>query len=138
MSGSWIVVACAEHARLGRAQGIVQACHGKAGPLRSMQPGDRVAVYSPTTELRGGDRLQAFTALGEVADGPVWSATLPNGFRPHRRSVRWRDARPAPVGPLRERPGFALAGAGWGAKLRCGLLAIDAASMDAIAAAMTS
>jgi len=42
----------------------------------------------------------------------------------------------APIRPLLDLPGFALSGKGWGARLRFGLLRIDEASMDAIAAAM--
>jgi hypothetical protein len=28
----------------------MQVCHGKAAPLRRVQPGDRVVYYSPTCE----------------------------------------------------------------------------------------
>ncbi|MBI3706807.1 MAG: hypothetical protein HY246_03875, partial [Proteobacteria bacterium] len=58
------------------------------------------------------------------------------GFRPFRRAVRYLEARPAPIRPLRDRAGFALAGSGWGARLRFGLLRVDEPSMDAIADAM--
>ena len=58
------------------------------------------------------------------------------GFRPFRREIDYVKSRSAPVGPLLDTPGFALAGKGWGAKLRYGLVAIDEASMDAIAEAM--
>ncbi len=49
---SWIAVASAEHVRLGRSQGFMQVCHGKAAPLRRITPGDAVAYYSPTEILR--------------------------------------------------------------------------------------
>lgn len=43
----WVVTASADHAARGRAEGIVQACHGKVAPLRRMRPGDGVVIYSP-------------------------------------------------------------------------------------------
>jgi len=136
VSGSWIAVACAEHVRRGMALGIMQVSHGKAGPLCRLAPGDRVAYYSPSETLGGGDRLQSFTAIGVVLGGEIYQADMGGGFRPFQRAVRYLKARPVPIRPLLERPGFALAGKGWGARLRFGLLRIDEPSMDAIAAAM--
>lgn len=86
--------------------------------------------------MRGGERLQCFTALGIVLEGEIEQADMGGGFRPFRRAVRWLETRPASIRPLLDRPGFALSGAGWGARLRYGFLEIDPASMDAIAAAM--
>ena len=48
---NWIAVASAEHVRIGRSQGFMQVCHGKAAPLRRIQPGDGVVYYSPTSVL---------------------------------------------------------------------------------------
>ena len=45
MPRAWIAVASAEHVRLGRAQGFMQVCHGKGGPLRRTAPGDTVIYY---------------------------------------------------------------------------------------------
>uniref|UniRef100_UPI0013D732E9 EVE domain-containing protein n=1 Tax=Klebsiella pneumoniae TaxID=573 RepID=UPI0013D732E9 len=69
MTGYWIAVASVEHVRRGRAEGFMQVCHGKAGPLRRVRPGDRVAYYSPTATFAAKDRLQAFTAIGTVRPG---------------------------------------------------------------------
>jgi hypothetical protein len=136
MSRSWIAVACAEHVRRGVALGIMQVGHGKAAPLRRLAPGDRVVYYAPAEILGGRDGLQCFVAIGRVCDGAVYQADMGGGFRPFRRAVRYLKANPAPIRPLLERPGFALTGKDWGARLRFGLLEIDEASMDAIAAAM--
>ncbi|MFI4997730.1 MAG: EVE domain-containing protein, partial [Hyphomicrobiales bacterium] len=76
MSGNWIAVASAEHVGRGRAAGFMQVCHGKAAPLRRIRPGDRVAYYSPTTEFRGTDRLQAFTAIGIVREGEPYRVDM--------------------------------------------------------------
>lgn len=136
MSGAWIAVACRAHVRRGVELGIMQVCHGKAGPVRRIKAGDRVACYSPTETMTGGEKVQAFTALGHVLDDEVYQVDMGGGFRPFRRRVRYVEAGPVPIRLLLDRPGFALAGRGWGARLRYGLLAIDAASMNMIAAAM--
>jgi hypothetical protein len=118
------------------ALGFMQVAHGKAAPLRRIAAGDRVAYYSPSETPGGRDRLQCFTAIGVVQAGEIEQADMGGGFRPYRRAIRYLAAQPAPIRPLLDRPGFALAGAGWGGRLRFGLLRIDESSMDAIAEAM--
>ena len=75
-------------------------------------------------------------AFGIVLDERIEQADMGGGFRPFRRAMRYLDARPASIRPLLDRPGFALSGPGWGARLRFGLLRVDPGSMDAIATAM--
>lgn len=134
---SWIAVACAEHVARGVAGSFMQVCHGKAAPLRRLRPGDRVAYYSPTRRLGGGERLQCFTALGVVQGESIEQVDMGGGFRPFRRTVRFEaTAMAASIAALQALPGFTLKGAGWGARLRFGLLVIDEPSMDLIAAAM--
>ena len=48
---NWIAVASAEHVGIGRVQGFMQVCHGKAAPLRRVLPGSRVVYYSPAAHL---------------------------------------------------------------------------------------
>lgn len=136
MPRNWIAVASHEHVRRGVALGIMQVGHGKAAPLRRIAAGDRVAYYSPTENFGAGEKLQCFTAIGIVLDGAIYQVDSGRGFRPYRRAVRYFKARPASIRSLLGMPGFALSGRDWGARLRFGLLQIDAASMDAIAQAM--
>lgn len=134
---SWIAVACAEHVARGVDGGFMQVCHGKAAPLRRLRSGDRVAYYSPTRRFGGGERLQCFSALGVVEGDAVEQVDMGGGFRPFRRAVRFEAATLAvPIAGLQALPGFSLKGAGWGARLRFGLVVIDEPSMDLIAAAM--
>ena len=42
----WVAVASRDHALRGVAEGIVQANHGKPGPVRRMQPGDGLLIYA--------------------------------------------------------------------------------------------
>ncbi|CAO3441875.1 hypothetical protein [Azospirillum argentinense] len=133
---SWIAVASAEHVRRGRAEGFMQVCHGKAAPLRRIRPGDRVAYYSPTERFQGKDRLQSFTAVGVVRDGPPYPFDMGGGFVPFRRDVRWLDGRETPIQPLLDRLDFSAGVRNWGYPLRFGLFTVTDRDLDTIAAAM--
>jgi EVE domain len=133
---SWIAVACARHVRIGRAQGFMQVCHGKAAPLRRLSPGDRVAYYSPAETLGGKDRLQAFTAIGVVARGAPYQADTGSDACAFRRDVLWSEAIETPVRPLLGSLSFARDNPNWGYQLRFGLFAIEDEDMRIIASAM--
>jgi EVE domain len=136
MSQSWLAVASAEHVRLGRASGFMQVSHGKAAPLRRIQPGDRVAYYSPTAVFGGKDKLQAFTAIGIVKQGEPYSFDMGGGFQPYRRDVAWAKATEVPIQPLLDRLEFTAGVRNWGYQLRFGLLVVSEGDMDLIASAM--
>jgi hypothetical protein len=136
MSRNWVAVASAEHVRIGRGQGFMQVCHGKAAPLRRLHPGDGIVYYSPTAVFRGRDRLQSFTAIGAVKDGAPYPAESGGGFCPFRRDVRWHTAREVPITPLLGRLDFTTAKRNWGFQLRFGLFEISEHDMAVIAAAM--
>ena len=133
---NWIAVASAEHVRRGRVSGFMQVCHGKAAPLRRVQPDDRVIYYSPTQAFRGGGKLQHLTAIGIVQAGDPYQVDMGGGFCPFRRNVTWLDARDAPIAPLLGTLAFTRGKANWGAALRFGLLTISDDDFDVIAAAM--
>ena len=132
----WIAVAARDHVRAGVTGGFCQVCHGKAAPLRRMQPGDRIVYYSPRTAMRGGETVQAFTAIGSVADGTPYQYDMGGGFVPHRRDVRFFPARDAPIRPLLDSLSFTRGRSAWGAAFRFGVLEITAGDYAAIAAAM--
>jgi hypothetical protein len=136
MSGNWVAVASAEHVRIGRSNGFMQVCHGKAAPLRRVQPGDRVVYYSPTFAFRGRDGLQSFTAIGVVDDGTPYQADMGGGFAPFRRDVTWCSAEETPIKPLVGRLHFTTARPNWGFQLRFGLFEISGDDMAVIATAM--
>lgn len=141
MSRNWIVVACAAHVRIGREEGIMQVCHGKAAPLRRLHPGDGVVYYSPTETLGGRDKVQAFTAIGIARAGEPYQADMGKTaagarFQPFRRDVDWLDADVAPIAPLLGALEFTAGKASWGFQLRFGLFAISDHDFALIAAAM--
>jgi len=133
---SWIAVASAEHVRLGRRQGFMQVCHGKAAPLRRISPGDAMTYYAPTQTFGGTERLQAFTAIGIVKPGAPYQVDMGDGFRPFRRDVSWREAREAPIHPLLGLLSFSRGNTNWGYQFRFGLFEIPQEDLLLIADAM--
>ena len=136
MSKNWIAVASAEHVRLGQQAGFMQVCHGKAAPLRRIQPGDGVLYYSPTTTFKGKEKLQAFTAIGIAKDQEPYPIDLGEGFCPFRRDVKWLKALDAPIAPLLEKLEFAAGKRNWGDQFRPRLFPISDYDLQIIAAAM--
>ena len=132
----WIAVASAEHVRRGRAEGFMQVCHGKRGPLARVQPGDGVTYYSPATQMRGSDRLRSFTALGIVRSGAPYQVDMGGGFTPFRRDVNWAPARETSIDPLLGRLDFTRDRRNWGYQLRFGLIEIAPGDFECIADAM--
>ena len=137
MKRHFVAVAAADHVRRGRTQGFMQVCHGKAAPLRRLQPGDRVVYYSPTVTFGGADRLQAFTAIGTVSGAP-YQVEMGRGFRPFRRDVIWDEAREVTIKHLLDDLEFTASRRNWGYQLRFGLFEISEADMTTIARAMRS
>lgn len=138
---NWIGVASSEHVARGRAGGFMQVCHGKAGPLKRIAAGDRVAYYSSNHVMNGpssgANRCQSFTALGHTRDDRVYAFDMGGGFVPFRRDVDWLDAQPASILPLLEALEFTRGKKNWGYAFRFGLLEISGNDMDVIKQAMT-
>lgn len=134
----WIAVASAEHVQRGVAGGFMQVCHGKAAPLRRIRPGDEIAYYSPTSTFGGKDRLQAFTAVGDVLVREPYEFDMGGGFRPFRRDVAWRARGVAPIRPLLDALEFSVGLSNWGSKFRFGLLEVSSHDMALIAKAVAS
>lgn len=133
----WIVTASADHAANGKAWGIVQACHGKSAPLRRMQTGDGVAIYSPKTLFQNGSPLMAFTAIGRIGPEPPYEFDMGGGFTPCRRRVQWQPAAQVlPIRPLLDALDFTRGKASWGMVFRYGILQISRADFAILARAM--
>ena len=135
MARAWIAVASAEHVRIGRAQGFMQVCHGKGGPLRRTAAGDTVIYYSPAETVRGKDRLQAFTLIGRVKDGEIYAGEM-GTWTANRRDVAWATAHHAPIAPLLDQLDFTRGKSNWGYQLRFGLFEISGHDFKLIAEAM--
>lgn len=133
---NWIAVASAEHVQKGRLSGFMQVCHGKGAPLRRMKPTDLVVYYSPTITFGGRDKLQSFTAIGQVKEREPYQVDMGNGFCPFRRDVLWLDAQEAIITPLLDQLDLTKNKKNWGYQFRFGLLAITDQDMQLIMKAM--
>ena len=136
MTRYWVGVASRDHVLAAVRGGFCQLNHGKEAPMRRLAPGDRILYYSPRAEMRAGEPLQAFTAVGEVLPGEPYQVTQSERFRPFRRDVRYFDAREAPIRPLLPDLAFAQGKASWGQVVRRGTFLIERVDYRRIADAM--
>ena len=136
MHNYWIIVAARDHARAGSENGFIQANHGKRTALDRMQPGDGIVIYSPKAEYGKPGRLQAFTALGTVADKPIWQFDAGGGFLPYRRGVNFESVAEAPLLPMLGSLSFITNKQAFGAVFRFGVVRIPELDFRVIESAM--
>lgn len=134
----WVNTVCLDHVGVGVAEGIVQADHGSPRRLARLSRGDGIAMYSPRTTMRGGDPVQAFTAIGAIDDDECYQVHLRPGFSPWRRSVEWARSRRAPIRPLLPELSFTRDRDSWGIVFRRGLFEVPEDDFGTIAAAMAA
>jgi predicted RNA-binding protein len=133
----WVNTISRDHVRRGVAGGFTQAGHGKASGLRRLSPGDWLVFYSPKTSLEGGEALQAFTAIGRVADDDeLYQVEMSPGFVPWRRNVEFLACVEAPIRPLIDELSFIKDKRRWGYVFRFGLFEIPADDFTRIRRAM--
>lgn len=132
----WINVVSKDHVLRGVEGGFTQANHGKPHMLRKMQRGDWIVFYSPKVAFGGDEKLQAFTAVGQVIDDEPYQAEMAPNFHPWRRDVSFLAAGDAPIRPLIDDLEFIEDKAYWGYKFRFGVIKIAAGDFRRIAEAM--
>jgi EVE domain len=133
---NWITTVSRDHVRLGVQGRFTQANHGKPHMLRRMAKGDWIVFYSPKTALEGGEPLQAFTAIGQIADDEAYQVEMTSEFRPWRRNVDFLSANETPIRPLIDDLNFIEDPKRWGYKFRLGVFKIDEHDFDLIRTAM--
>jgi hypothetical protein len=101
-----------------------------------MRGGDWLIYYSPAEKMRGGEAVQAFTAIGRVRGGAAYEFDMGGGFVPYRRDVDYLPCTAAPIRPLLDDLIFLPDKRHWGAAFRFGHLPIPRADFLRIAAAM--
>ncbi len=124
---AWLAIASANHVARGRAGGFMQVCHGKSAPLARTSPGDTVIYYSSSTEMRGGEKLQSFTAAGRIIDHPIYQRDMGGGFIPWRRDIEFFKTRDAPIHPLLDDLDLTRGKRNWGYQFRFGILPLSPA-----------
>jgi hypothetical protein len=131
----WLGVVHQEHVKRGVELGIAQIGHGKRAGIARMHAGDWLIYYSPRASLTSKEPLQAFTAIGEIADEVVWQADE-GDFKPWRRRVAYLGgAAHAPIGPLTGTLDLTST-PNWGYTLRRGLVELSEHDFRTIRSAM--
>lgn len=132
----WINTVSKAHVVVGMQGGFTQADHGRATRLARLGLGDLIAFYSPRTEFRGGEPLQAFTALGRIVDSEPYQVAMTADFHPWRRRLAFFACRDAPIRPLLGELSFIADASRWGMVFRRGLFEVPYSDLMRIAAAM--
>ena|SRR5437773_2287156 len=134
----WVNTVSRDHVQRGVDGGFTQAGHGKGTGLKRMARGDRMVFYSPRTALDGGEPLQAFTALGTIADDAPFQVEMTPDFRPWRRKIVFATSKETPIRPLIDSLDFIRNKKSWGFVFRRGLFAIEERDFQTIERAMTA
>lgn len=133
----WIGVASKDHVQRGITGGFCQLCHGKAQPLKRMQPGDWMVYYSPKEQFESTKPCQQFTAIGQVVGTETYQFEMLPGFIPFRRDIRFiAEAKPVDIRPLIQELSFIKDKAKWGYAFRYGHLEMTEADFKLIAEQM--
>jgi hypothetical protein len=132
----WIGVVSRDHARIGAKGGFIQLNHGQRAPLKKLEAGDWIAIYSPRESYPDGAQLQAFTAIGWIESGEVYRVEMTSDFRPYRVVTRFMECKEAPIRPLLERLSFIKDKQHWGAAFRFGHVKVPPEDFAVIASAM--
>jgi hypothetical protein len=134
---NWINTVSRGHVQRGVQGRFTQANHGKPHMLKKMARGDWIIFYSPKTDYPDGEPLQAFTAIGQVADDEAYQVEMSADLQPWRRNVDFLDCAETPIRPLIEQLDFIEDPARWGYKFRFGVFKIDDHDLRVIRSAMT-
>ncbi|AWM12820.1 EVE domain-containing protein [Flavobacterium sp. NRK F10] len=132
----WIFVASKDHVRTGVSEGIAQACHGKAAPLKRMLKGDFVIYYSSKQTMDKTDKCQKFTAIGKVKDEEVYPFQMTDDFCPFRRNIEFFEHHDISILPLINDLQFIQNKQSWGYPFRFGVLEINKHDFDLISSIM--
>lgn len=132
----WIGVVSESHVKLGVEGGFAQLCHGKLASLGRMREGDWLIYYSPRTEMKSGETLQAFTAIGQVVNDRVYEYPMTASFVPYRRDIRYVPSQAVKIACLLDQLSFTRGNRNWGYAFRYGHFEIKREDFLMIAEAM--
>lgn len=133
---NWVGVASRDHVGRAVEGGFCQVNHGKKAPLQRMKRGDHILYYSPREKMKGGEPVQALTAVGRIEDDEPYQVSQAENFKPFRRKVHYFKAHDAPIKPLLDELEFTQRKSSWGIVFRRGLFEIGDHDYKIIARAM--
>lgn len=132
----WINTISRDHVIRGVEGGFTQANHGKNTTLKRLSAGDWIVFYSPRTSYEGGEPVQAFTAIGQVADEELYQVEMSPSFVPWRRNVDFKPCAEVPVRPLVDDLDFIIDKQHWGHRFRFGMFEIGEHDFQLLQGAM--
>ncbi|MGB1288502.1 MAG: EVE domain-containing protein, partial [Aggregatilineales bacterium] len=133
----WITVAAKDHVMIGVNGNFCQLGHGKKAPVARLKPADWLTYYAPRTKLKGGDRVQAFVALGQIKPGEPYKVKVSDEFLAWRRDVDYSKGEDAAIHPLLDKLSFIDDKRYWGIKFRRSLFEVNHDDFMIIASAMS-
>ncbi|GHT19166.1 UPF0310 protein YdcG [Bacteroidia bacterium] len=136
MTKYWIAAISKEHIQWGVTGGFIQVCHGKQAPLKRMKTGDYVIVYSSKSTVDSNDKLQKFTAIGQIISDEVYQFQMSENFIPYRKNVKYFDCEEVSIIPLIEKIEFIQNKKSWGYPFRFGFFEINEHDFGVIASKM--
>lgn len=132
----WVIVASKDHVKNGIAEGIAQACHGKASPLRRMKKGDFILYYSGKLVFGKEEKCQEFTAIGQVKDDEVYQFQMSPNFCPSRRNITFFEHQDLSILPFINDLDFIPNKKSWGYPFRFGFFEINEHDFQLISSKM--
>jgi hypothetical protein len=132
----WITVVSKDHIKRGVAGGFMQANHGKPGALKKLHVNDWVIFYSPKVTYDGDEKLQAFTAIGQVTGSDIYEYKMSENFTPYRRNVNFLPCKEVPFIPLIAQMDFIKNKKTWGYHFRFGFFEIGKTDFELIRSKM--
>ena len=132
----WIAVAAKDHVMAGVAGGFMQVNHGKRSSLQRVRADDWVIYYSSKLKFKENTPCQAFTAIGQIKPGEIYTGHMGGGFEPARRDVAFYDCRETPIRPLLSQLSFIKDEQRWGYMFRFGFFEIPRSDFEIIAQKM--
>ena len=132
----FIGVVSKDHVLHGIELGIAQIGHGKRSGIARLHKDDWLIYYSPRQALDAKEPLQAFTAIGRMADDDIYQVEESTTFKPFRSHVTYLKAHDVPIAPLIPELSFIKNKQSWGYVLRFGLVEIPEVDFVLIKAAM--
>ncbi len=136
MTNYWMAVASHEHVKRGIEGGFCQVCHGKATPLKLMNPNDWIAYYSPTEQFGQSTPCRKITAIGRICSKEPYTFQVSEAFIPWRRDVIFYAVNAMAIEPLIDELSFIQDKQRWGFPFRRGCFKIPASDFKFIAAQM--
>ncbi|MEM9671053.1 MAG: EVE domain-containing protein [Bacteroidota bacterium] len=128
----FIAVASLDHVKAGITGGFAQTNHGKHGPMKRLNKGDKIIYYSSKAEYGKQKPYQKFTAVGEVIDEQPYIGIMSGDFQPYRRNVRYYSCKEASIRSLLEKLSFIQNVKCWGYPFRQGFFEISEQDYETI------